>query len=53
MTQDTFAKNGGVRVSQVQKSPIFAKNKFFATTRVVAFFRGNSQGDAKLVIEVS
>ena len=45
-TQDAFAKNGGVRVSHVQKPPIFAKKKpLLATTRVVTFFRGNSQGD--------
>ena len=27
MTQDIFAKNGGVRVSHVQEPPIFAKKK--------------------------
>jgi hypothetical protein len=41
-----LCKKWGLRVSHVEKSPVFAlKKTFFATTRVVAFFSGNSKGD--------
>ena len=40
--QGGLRKKRRVRVSHVHKPPMFAKITFFGTTRVVAFFRGNS-----------
>ena len=41
----SLCKKWGVRVSHVEKPPVLAKKTFFATTRVVPFFSGNSKGD--------
>jgi hypothetical protein len=46
----SLCKKWGVRVSHVENPPVFAKNKtFFETTRVVAFFSGNSKGVKNVV----
>ena len=46
-----FCKKWGVRVRHVDLPPVLAKKKrFFATTRVVPFFGGNSKGDWTLWI---
>ena len=41
----SLCKKWGVRVSHVEKPHVLAKKTFFATTRVVPFFSGNSKGD--------
>jgi hypothetical protein len=41
----SLCKKWGVRVSHVEKPPVLAKKTFFATTRVVPFFSGNSKGN--------
>jgi hypothetical protein len=42
----SLCKKWGIRVSHIKKPPVFRKkNVFFATTRVIPFFSGNSKGD--------
>ena len=41
----SLCKKWGVRVSHVEKPPVLAKKTFFATTRAVPFFSGNSKED--------
>jgi len=45
----SLCKKWRVRLSHVEKPPVLAKKTFFATTRVVPFFSGNSKGGSKLV----
>ena len=45
LDQGSLCIKWGVRVSHVEKPPVLAKETFFATTRVVPFFSGNSKGD--------
>jgi len=42
---ESLCKKWGVWVSHVEKQPVLEKKTFFATTRVVPFFSGNSKGD--------
>jgi len=42
---ESLCKKWGVGVGHVEKQHVLAKKTFFATTRVVPFFSGNSKGD--------